>query len=95
MPQGASELRCIYCNSLDLNEEHWLPRLFGSFGYEPLKNHVCTSCNTALGAALDERLAVTGPGSIVRTVAGITGRHRASTDPIYFEAASDPATKLM
>lgn len=86
--------RCIYDDGDDFDEEHWLPRLFGSFGYEPLKRKICRSCNGALGE-LDHRVSVLGPGAIVRSVSGIVGRHDVPTNPTYFEAASDPANKLI
>ncbi len=75
---------CIYCKSMDVSEEHHLPRCMGKFkGYVSLKDRVCNKCNGLLGKS-DEQLCNSGFEGFFRQFLGIQGRKsHTKINPFY------------
>lgn len=84
-----SEQRCIYCGGEPLSAEHWLPRCFGRFNTELLREQICVECNGIKRLrALDEEVIRTGPEGVQQILRGIQGRSGQETvNPVYYRSA--------
>ncbi len=83
---------CIYPGPHnEISEEHYLPEALGHFqGYEALLGHVCRSCNTRIGNAVETHFLRAGPIAFFRWMLGIEGRDGLPPSPFYRGAGGAP-----